>query len=48
VLIEINCPECGTSGEWKLYNGGFGFGEPHREKKTEPSDSEKVTKSHLN
>lgn len=27
VLIEITCPKCGSSGPWKLYKGGFGFGE---------------------
>ena len=28
VLVEITCPKCGSSGDWKLYRGGFGFGEP--------------------
>ena len=28
VLVEITCPKCGPSGNWKLYKGGFGFGEP--------------------
>lgn len=25
VLIEIICPKCGTTGDWKLYNAGDGF-----------------------
>ena len=25
VLIEIKCPNCGSSGEWKLYEAGEGF-----------------------
>jgi Predicted pPIWI-associating nuclease len=25
VLIEIICPNCGTTGDWKLYNSGDGF-----------------------
>jgi RNase P subunit RPR2 len=24
-LIEITCPRCGSSGEWKLHKAGFGF-----------------------
>ena len=27
-LIEIVCPNCGSSGNWKLFNGGRGFGKP--------------------
>ena len=29
VKVEITCPNCGTSGEWKLHKAGFGFGEAH-------------------
>lgn len=25
VLVEITCPNCGTSGDWKLHKGGDGF-----------------------
>jgi ribosomal protein S27E len=25
VLIEIKCPKCGSSGDWKLHKAGFGF-----------------------
>jgi len=25
VLVEITCPECGTSGQWKLEKAGDGF-----------------------
>ncbi len=24
-LVEITCPKCGSSGEWKLHNAGRGF-----------------------
>lgn len=27
-LIQIDCPKCGSSGKWKLWRGGHGFGEP--------------------
>jgi len=27
VLVEITCPKCGSSGEWKLHRAGSGFGE---------------------
>ena len=29
VLVEITCPKCGSSGEWKLHRAGFGFGDVH-------------------
>ena len=25
-LIQITCPNCGSSGKWKLWRGGHGFG----------------------
>jgi len=25
VKIEVTCPNCGTSGEWKLHKAGMGF-----------------------
>ena len=28
-LIEITCPNCGSSGKWKLWRGGLGFGLPN-------------------
>jgi hypothetical protein len=28
-LIEITCPKCGSSGTWKLWMGGHGFGKPN-------------------
>lgn len=27
VLVEITCPKCGSSGEWKLDKAGLGFGD---------------------
>jgi hypothetical protein len=31
VKIEIECPNCGSTGDWKLYRAGFGFPiEAHR------------------
>jgi hypothetical protein len=31
VKIEIKCPNCGSTGDWKLYRAGFGFpAEAHR------------------
>lgn len=30
VLIEITCPKCGSSGDWKLWKGGDGF--PHKKR----------------
>ncbi len=34
-LIEITCPQCGSSGEWKLEKAGNGFYEL-----TKPSENE--------
>jgi endogenous inhibitor of DNA gyrase (YacG/DUF329 family) len=35
VLVEINCPKCGSSGVWKLEKAGTGFYDL-----TKPSDNE--------
>ena len=31
VLIEVTCPNCGSSGKWKLFKGGWGFGKTDNE-----------------